>query len=179
MNISLVAKTSLLLLLALMVISGCQARQESIPGGKNWGEPSNGLRCSIDLEKTQWTRGNPVLVSVIVENVSGSHINLTTIPAFTLNGDRYWCPVDIFKEGYALPPNGRSTVYLEKGAAVNKTIDISRVKWGNTFAATWPDEDFYSLLPSGQYKLGMDIEIVGNGLSAWIRSNEVNINISE
>ncbi len=172
-------KISFLLLLSLGFLLGCQTERESITQGRSWGEPSNGLRCSIDVEKTRWSKGDPALVSVIIENVSGSKVNLKTITIFTLNEMQFVCPVDIEKGEQALPPNARSTISLEKDALMNLRIDISKLKWGMGVSSIWPDHSFYSLVPPGRYKLRMDIEIVDGGLPEWIRSNEFEVAIGE
>jgi len=157
-------KITFLLLLLPGFLLGCQTERESITQGRSWGEPSNGLRCSIDVEKTRWSKGDPALVSVIIENVSGSKVNLKTISTFTLNEMQFVCPVDIERGGQALPPNARSTISLEKDALMNLRIDISKLKWGMGVSSIWPDHSFYSLVPPGRYKLRMDIEVVDGGL---------------
>jgi hypothetical protein len=57
-------------------------------------------------------------------------------------------------------------------------IDLSKLKWGMSLSAIWPENSFYLVSP-GRYKLSMDIEIVGGGLPEWIRSNEVEVSIGE
>jgi len=39
--------------------------------------------------------------------------------------------------------------------------------------------NLYSLVPPGQYKLRLDIEVVDGGMPNWIRSNEVEVAIIE
>jgi hypothetical protein len=171
-------KISFLLLLLLVFILGCQTERESITQGRSWGEQSNGLRCSIAVEETRWPQGGPAIVSVIIENVSESEVNLKTIPSFTLNEMQFLCPVDIARGEYELPFNARSIINLDRDALMNLRIDISKLKWGAGLSATWPDSSFY-IVPPGLYKLRTDIEIVDGGLPEWIRSNEVEVDISE
>lgn len=137
------------------------------------------IKCSIAVEETRWSKGDPVLVSVVVENVSGSKINLKTIPMFTLNETQYGCPVDIVGEEHTLPPNARSNISLERGALINSRIDISKLGWGLCISSIWPAHNLYSLVPPGRYKLRLDIEVVGGGEPKWIRSNEVEVDIGE
>jgi len=172
-------KISFLLLLLLAFILGCQTERESITQGRSWGEPSNGLRCSIDVEKTRWSKGDPALVSVIIENVSGGKVNLKTIPTFTLDEMEFICPVDIVRGERALPPNVRSIISLDRDALINSRIDVSKLGWGMGVSSIWPDHNLYSIIPSGRYKLRMDIEVVDSGLPKWIRSNEIEVDISE
>ncbi len=174
-------KLVFLLLLLSCFILGCQTERESITqdSRRSWGEPSNGLRCSIDIAETRWSKGKPVLVSVMVENVSGSKVELRTIPAFTLNESQYWCPVDIGGEEHTLPANARSTISLEKGASTNTRIDISKLGWDRGVSSIWPAQNLYSLVPPGQYSLRLDIEVVNGGEPKWIHSNEVEVAISK
>jgi len=173
-------KVKLLFLLLLLpgLLLGCQTERESITQGRSWGEPSNGLRCSIAVEETRWSQGGTALVSVIIENVSGNKVNLKTIPSVTLNEMQFLCPVDIARGEYALPSNARSVISLDRDDLINSRIDLSKLKWGMGLAATWPDNSFYIISP-GQYKLRMDIEVVSGGLPEWIRSNEIDVYVGE
>ncbi len=66
----------------------------------------------------------PLIVSIVVENVSNSRIEQKTIPAFTLINDLdYWCTVYIMKEKH-LPANHRSIISLGKGASITSNVDI-------------------------------------------------------
>lgn len=171
-------KISFLALLLLVLILGCQTERESITQSRTWGEPSNGLRCSIAVEETCWSRGGHALVSVIIENVSEGKVDLKTIPLFTLNEMQFLCPVDIARGEYELPPNARSIINLDRDALIDARIDVSKLKWGTGPSATWADNSFYLVTP-GRYKLRMDIEVVDSGLTEWIRSNEIEVDISE
>lgn len=181
-SISVSARYKLVFLLLLSCsFLGCQAKVESVPpsASRSWGEPSNGLRSSIDTEETAWSRGNPALVSVLLENVSGSKVDLRTIPALRLNESEYWCPVDIEEEGQSLPANARSTISLEKGASVNVRIDLSKVGWDRGISSVWPAQNLYALVPPGVYRLRLDIEVIDGGGPKWIRSNQVQVAIRE
>jgi hypothetical protein len=174
--------TILIVFLILMcLIPGCQTDRESITQSPNitWGQPSNGLRCSIAPEKTRWSKGDPVPVSVLAENVSGSTVDLMTIPAFILNEMQYWCPVDIVGEDHALPANARSIISLQEGASINSIIDISKLGWDRGISSIWPAQNLYSFVPPGQYRLRLDIEIVNGNNPGWIHSNEVEITMTE
>jgi len=170
-----------LLLLFSGLIMGCQNKHESNTQdlNKRWGEPSNGLRCSITTKTTHWHNGEPVIVSVKVENVSEGKVDLKTIPAFTLNEMQYWCPVNIVNEDHGLSANARSTISLEKGTQINSNIDISKLGWDRGISSIWPSQNLYSIVPIGKYKLRLDIEVVDGSESQWIRSNEVSVEISE
>jgi hypothetical protein len=171
----------ILFLIWLCFIMGCQNERESITqsSSRTWSQPSNGLRCSINVEKTRWSKGDSVLVSFIVENVSRSKVDLKTIPAFTLDETRYWCPIDIVGKDHTLPANARSTICLEKGTSINSTINISRLGWDRCISSVWPAQHLYSLVPPGQYKLRLDIEVIDVDEPKWIRSNEVEVFITE
>jgi len=171
-------KISFFVLLLLVFILGCQTERESVTQSRTWGETSNGLRCSIAVEETCWSQGGPAIVSVIIENVSEGKVDLKTIPLFTLNEMQFLCPVDIVRGEYELPSNARSIINLGRDALIDARIDVSKLKWGMGPSATWPDNSFY-LVPPGRYKLRMDIEVAGGGLPEWIRSNEIEVDISE
>jgi hypothetical protein len=168
-------------LLSSVFILGCQTKHESSiqDSSRIWGEQSNGLRCSIATEKTIWSNGEPAMVSITVENISEGKVDLKTIPAFTLNEMQYWCPVDIAGDNYSLPANARSTISLEKGSQINSRIDISKLEWDQGISSIWPSKNLYSIVPTGKYKLRLDVEIVDGSESQWIRSNEVNVEISK
>ncbi len=137
------------------------------------------IKCSIVVEEKSWSKGDPVLVSVIVENVSGSKVNLKTISSFTLNEMQFYCPTDIVRGEYVLPSDAHSIISLERGALINSRIDISKLKWGMGLAASWPNNSFYNIVSPGQYKLRLDIEVVDGGMPKWIHSNEVEVTIIE
>ena len=172
-----------LLLLSSVFIMGCQTTDESDDqdSSRIWGEPANGLRCSIIVETTHWSNGDPAIVSVTVENISEGKIDLRTVPAFTLNDMQYWCPVNIAgddRDDHRLPANSRSNISLEKGAQIYSRIDISMLGWDQGISSIWPWENLYSIVPTGKYMLRLDIEIVDGSEPSWVRSNEVSLEIS-
>ena len=68
-----------------------------------WGQPVQGLRSSIKVGTTRISSQGPFVVSIIVENVSETAINVEKISSFrlapSLNVPEYavagfWCPVD-------------------------------------------------------------------------------------
>ena len=170
-----------LLLLFSVFIMGCQTTHESSSqdSSRSWGEPSNGIRCSIIVETTQWLNDDPAIVSVTIENISKGSVDMKTIPAFTLNEMQYWCPVNIAVDDYSLPANARSIISLEKGAQINSRIDISKLEWDQGISSIWPSKNLYSIVPIGRYKLRLDIEIVEGNEPQWVHSNEVSVEISE
>jgi len=166
--------------LSSVFIIGCQTIDESKnqdPDSKIWGKPSNGLRCSIASDKTGWFDGEPAIVSIIFENVSKGKLELKTIPAFILNEMQYWCPVHITGEDYNLPANTRVKIFLEKGCQISSMIDISQLGWDQGISSIWPSKNFYSIVPTGKYKLRLDIEIIDGTELLWIRSNEITVEI--
>ena len=169
------------LLLSSGLIMGCQTKHESNTqdSSKRWGEPSNGIRCSITAEETHWSNGEYAIVFITIENISEGKIDLKTIPAFNLNEMQYWCPVNIVGEDHNLPANARSTISLEKGDQINSKIDISKLGWDRGISSIWPSQNLYSLVPTGNYKLRLDIEVVDGNETQWIRSNEISIEINK
>ena len=111
--------------------------------------------------------------------MTGTKVDLRTIPAFRLNQSQYWCPADIGGADHTLPANARSTISLEKGASMNTRIDVSKLGWDRGISSIWPAQNLFSLVPPGRYSLRLDFEVVEGGGPEWIRSNEVEVAIRE
>jgi len=88
------------------------------------------IKCSIALEEKCWSKGDPAIVFVVVENASATRIDLETITVFRLNETLYECPADIVRKDPLLSANVRSTISLEGGASINSTIDLSKLRVG-------------------------------------------------
>lgn len=145
-----------------------------------WGNTSNGLRCSINIEKDTFSSSakTPLFVSIVVENVSTNKIELKAIPAFTLNDKEYWCPVDILNKRH-LPANSPSMISLNIGASINSTIKISDLGWDLCLSSMWPQKNFYALIEPGKYKLRLDVEILEGSDPGRIFSNGVEFTITK
>jgi hypothetical protein len=170
--------------------------EEPVQGSiRSWGQPAFGLRSSISVEKTPVLRGSPFIVSVTVENVSGTRIDLEAISAFhlrnssktspesTLTFGSYWCPVNLAdrksagKSGLILASPSRLVV--EKGTSISATMDLARHGWDKSTSSWWPARDFDSVVAPGDYILRLDIQ-VGRGTDPkWIYSNEVKVVIGK
>jgi hypothetical protein len=158
---------------------------------RTWGKPSSGLRTSILVGKTSVSRGEPFMVSVIVENMSGTRLDLQAISAFhirnlskrapesTLSFGSYWCPVNLTiknPEGKAGPILASpSRLVLEKGASINVSMDLARHGWDKINSSWWPVRDFAAVVGPGNYTLRLDIQVGSGADLKWIRSNDVNI----
>jgi hypothetical protein len=158
---------------------------------RSWGQPAFGLRTSIAVEKTPAVKGDTFVVSVIVENISGTRIDLNAISAFhlgnfsktspesTLKFGSYWCPVHLADKN----PDGKpglilaspSRLVMEKGTSIRAAIDLTRHGWDKSTSSWWPARDFDSVVTPGPYTLRLDIQVGGGADPKWIRSNEVNI----
>jgi hypothetical protein len=162
---------------------------------RSWGEPAFGLRSSIFVERTSVSKGNPFVVSVMVENISGTRMDLKAISAFHLrNSSRlspestlafgsFWCPVNLAdkdsagKSGPILASPSRFV--LEKGASINATIDLGRHGWDKSNSSWWPVRDFASVVTPGNYTLRLDIQVGEGADPRWIRSNEIKVVIAK
>lgn len=130
---------------------------------------SNKLKCSISIEEQIWSTGKPALVSFVVENISGSKLDLKAIPAFIFvldeeaGGDefsarwnQYWGPVDV-KENRALGLQQEAHINLEKGESMRAKIDLTTLKWERRIGAVWPSHDLFTIVSVGRYQVYLDI----------------------
>ncbi len=174
----------------------CGKGEELIQGSiRSWGQPAFGLRSSISVEKTSVLRGSPFAVSVTVENISGTRIDLEAISAFrlrnssktspesTLTFGSYWCPVNLAdrksagKGGLILASPSR--LLMEKETSISATMDLARHGWDKSTSSWWPARDFDPTVAPGEYVLRLDIQ-VGRGTDPkWIYSNEVKVVIGK
>jgi len=178
MKIHMKRKLFFILFLLIVPFAGCH-RVLSLPTyPEYWGEPSNGIKCAITVEKNSWQRGKTALVTVVLDNISERGSVLKTIPAFTLDNEKLWCPVDITGAKHTLPPNAYSTISIGQATTMWTSIDISSLKWDLSSSSIWPEKSFYSLVSPGKHTLRLDIEVIGDGISGWIYSNEVEIEIT-
>ncbi len=132
---------------------------------------SNKLKCSIAVEEESWSTGKPAHVSIVVENVSGSKIDWTVIPAFVLvleseeadvddisyRRNQYWSPVDI-KQNRLLDLQQKAHIYLEKSESMRSKIDLTTLRWVRRISAIWPSRDLFTTVSAGRYQLRLDIQ---------------------
>ncbi len=156
-----------------------------------WGKAACGIRVSIASEKARVSKGGPFVISVIVENISGTRIDLKTIPAFKLGNaakkppdlpltfGEYWCPVNLEERAGANKAGvivaSPSHLIMEKGASIVTTVDLARHGWDKITSSWWPVRDLTSVVNSGKYKLRLDIQVNGSAEPQWIRSNEIEV----
>lgn len=159
---------------------GCHMKHTSAAEGAApaWGKETEGLRCAIRPVSNRWQQGTPAIVSVLLENCSDKKVEFHTIPSFDLS-DSYWCPVDLTTKGRSLDANARSTISLEKGATLELKFDLSQLGWDESVSSAWPEENLYSEVPAGAYKLRLDIQLTAGERPKWLRSNEVPVTITE
>ena len=156
-----------------------------------WGQSAFGLRSSISVEKQNILKGEPFIVSVKIENISGAKVDLQGIAAFDLSasskGSRgsapafgsYWCPVHLGDKN----PDGKtglilgtpSRLELQKGASLDFVMDLTRHGWDQSISSYWPARVFDTVVIPGKYLLRLDIQVGAGTNPGWIRSNEVTI----
>ncbi len=170
----------ILLPIFLYVGTGCQGKDLSTPNESTemWGNSSHGMRISIEIREPRFKIGQSAFAIIIIENVTNQKINYSSIPAFTFNNLQYWCPVDIVNEDSSLPVNTHVKLSLDENAFMKTRADLSKLKCEQGSSSMWPENTLYSILPIGKYILRLDIEVVDGGDNNWIRSNEVNVEIS-
>ena len=166
------------LLVIILPFTGCYREIDHPTYPDIWGKPSKGIRSAITVEQLSWKYGDHAWVTVVLDNVSGGDIGYRTIPSFTLDNQKYNCPVNITGDNFTLSVNERAVISLEQGSTVFTKIDVASLKWGMSFAAVWPDKAFYTLVPPGKHTLRLEIEILDESLHEWVYSNEIDIEIS-
>src|SRR5690242_11348302 len=74
------------LCLPLALLGGCQMKSMAATGKSAlvWGKEVHGLRCSLTVPSSRWRNGDPVVVTVTLENRSDRKVELASIPAFEL-----------------------------------------------------------------------------------------------
>jgi hypothetical protein len=157
-------------------LGGCQVKPTAAAESADpvWGPETLGLRCAIQVASERWRPGEPALVSVVIENRSGKHIEFKTIPSFEMN--EYWCPVDL-REGRGLKANARAPLVLEKGASLHLTYDLSQLGWGEVIGAAWPAQQLFSLVSPGNFRLRLNIQLTDGQEPLQLDSNEVAVAI--
>ncbi len=159
---------------------------------RSWGQPSLGLRSSISVIKANLTKGEPFVVSLTIENVSGAKIDMKATSAFhlwspsktsvdwTLAGG-YWCPVNPSERDPDKPQGSiiasPSRLILEKGASLSTIMNLTRHGWEEVTSSWWPVRDFDAVVGSGKYRLRLDIQTGSGEAPQWIRSNEIDVTI--
>lgn len=172
----------IVLAVLLCFVAGCRKKADPVDERPHrvWGQACRGLRCSIILDEKEWSKDRPMIVSVAVENVSASEVNLEVSSSFQLSGKKsYWGPVDILGKSKTPPINPRSTISLQKGACLSAKIDISKLGWDHTFSSVWPVREFSSFIPAGQYTLTLDLEVLNGAYTEHIVSNIIEVAITE
>lgn len=169
-----------LIAMSLFLSIACE-RESIINPERIWGEVSNGLRCSIEVDKHTLTTSaeTSLQVSIAIQNVSGSKIEFETIPSFSLdilNNGEFWGPVDILRER-PLPMNGRCDISLETGQTLMRIVDITQIGWDLSSSSIWPQKYLYDHITPGNYDLGLEIHITDQNVPEWIRSNEIEIRV--
>ncbi len=160
---------------------------------RSWGQPSLGLRSSISADKTNIAKGEPFVVSLALENVSGVRVDLRVIAAFHLwrpsqppsrpnsSVGGYWCPINPAEEDSANRSRAivasPSQLMLEKGASLSTTMDLTRHGWDEVTSSWWPVRNLNDVVSPGNYRLRLDIQTGSGEAPQWIRSNEITITI--
>ncbi len=174
---------------ALCSLPESDGTAQSLP--KVWGQTSLGLRCAISVEKMPASKGSPFLISFVLENVSGTKVDLKAITSFRLveassaaeesgsSPGLYWCPVNLADPN----PKGKtgtiiatqSHLVIDKGAAIRATVDLTRYGWDKSTSSFWPVRDFDTVVNAGKYYLRLDIQVESGANPKWVHSNQVDV----
>jgi hypothetical protein len=118
------------------------------------------LSCRIEMDRRTVVPGSSCVVYVTTANISDHKIDLKAIPAFYVDGRKFWCPVEIVRGGGMLPADTRSHIVLEKGASITAKIDLAEGGWDLCISSVWPSKDLCAVVPPGHHELHLDIELV-------------------
>ncbi len=163
-------KISSVFLILLLFISACAATKFSSA------EDSQYLKCYLETSSSQWVKGSPAIVNVSIENTS-SEPKKILISSFFGIGEMtgYWGPVKLSAVSEHLPANTHYELFLKAGQKKTFEVDLAKLKWERSISSIWPHRDLFDLVPSGNYKLSLDIEIDSADISKRINSNNLDI----
>jgi len=137
------------------------------------------IRCSIEISDSKSTKAKETMVHVKIEHLADEIKNFELSPAFELVkegseelSDKYWSPVDINSGAPRVIP-GKS-INLTLGSNETRTLDVDllELNWARQVSSIWPFENLYSVVPPGQYKFYLSIEIPDKG---YIKIGNMNI----
>ena len=128
---------TLLAVIAVAAVAGCATPQVStvaITGSGDWGAESNGLRCRISLDRTEYRISEPVYVLVEVTNSGVRPVSFgwAEVRTHAIQGNRNKPPFFFSTSMHEFPEKGPSggPFTLAPGQVWRKTVVIR--PWGPT-----------------------------------------------
>lgn len=136
-----------------------------------------GLRATRGLE-----------VELVLENLSDKPLTVPTAASFLLGRGSYWAPVyltagaeatgafRVFAAKLEPPDPKRGPVRLEVRESKRVVVQLTRLRWGRAIPSPWPHERLGVAVPSGRYRLVMELSF--EDADTPIRSNEVSVDVA-
>jgi hypothetical protein len=162
------------LILAVQLVGGAQTRVE---------EPrkiNRNIRCTIQVQDREWTPAAPAIVRGKVESLAEGSFEMQVQPILYLSSktssagrDKYWAPVDLFRDG-PLPVDKRpmdrkgevvairalptKLTFNNKGESIDFRIDARQVLWDREISSVWPSRELFAAVEPGSYDLRLVLE---------------------
>ena len=156
-------------------------------GAKNpygWQENEDGqiskIKCTISTSDLTWRNevaGTSVFVVTQCHGTSGftvmPSLHLAPLTANSgLDHGEYWAPFNLTtgastKESQTVSPSTETQIRSVR-------LLPTKLLWAPTKSSVWPSQNFAKTVPSGRYRLRLEIEVNGG---KTVSSNEIKINI--
>lgn len=133
------------------------------------------IKCSLNIISDHWIKGSPAIVNIKIENLSAEPKKFKVITTFKIDEILYNGPVRLSDVSEHLPANTSYKLYFKPGQNKLFDVDLSKLKWGKCISAVWPHDDFFDIVPPGNYKLRFQIEIDSEDIPIKIYSNTADI----
>jgi len=176
------------LILVLVTLSGCrdQVTEPDAPVARKWGAATNGIRCSIALPSPKYVAGDPIPVSIWIENITLEPIELEAVVAFQLydadNLLQYSAVFDLMASQPDSTRSRRTQLVLSRLQRLEWEVDLIQLGWTHITSSRPPDQTFFDLIGRGQFSLRLAIEIIPTKTESfnykWIFSNDVPLQIN-
>jgi hypothetical protein len=138
------------------------------------------IRCTIQVQDPEWTPAAPAIVRGKVENLIQGSLEINVQPILYLSSktsgaerDKYWSPVDLFRDG-PLPIDKRpmdqkgevvavkalpiKLIFSSKGESIDFRIDARHVLWARKISSVWPSRGLFAAVEPGSYDLRLVLE---------------------
>ena len=196
-------KTRLLIILLalIIVLSACSDKKKTTQGlditdaADTWRYTTpEGMIQDTDISKNVeirltnrfpvWRDSIGAAVDISIKNISKSHLGargLAHLIIYTYDTKEpiYWSNIDIAL-GTPAEPSMMSVFSLPVGVSKDFSVALLESTWESIHAQSWPDQPFYSLVPTGKYLMRFEFELyddadkpVGTLLSNFIRFTTV------
>jgi len=157
------------------------------------------LICRIWTETQSFSRRDPAVLHVSVENTTGQDINITGIEVRLSRVDRsdqevlhgtqrtYWSWIDPetklplkitfnARKGELSRPEKKLTLHAKR--SVEFVVDLAKFEWTDELSSTAPPTgSFYGVVREGAYTLSLSLNALASGGHPKFESNQVSVEI--